>query len=1703
MADNVNTTDNNLNEFRKGLVQDTDPIDSPKGSYTFALNSVIESSDGHMTVISNEGANKKVLELKPEYSIIGNIYIGDNCLCLFLANGNNVSEIGIFNTDDNSYKTIVNDIDSLNEDKLNFSINHPIHGVYRLRRGCDKTIYFTDNNNPLRYFNLSNPNIFKKNGKWDFDKFLFFRNVGTYPILSGLQVVEKEGFLPSGSYTIMLQYLDEDLNSSQFIEVTSNINIFVDSLDKDFSDIGGSINYKLKGVQDKDNPYHYEDSNKAIRISISNLDRNFPYIRYALVCYQDGVGTVSKVLYSDPIPTLNSEFTFTGKNLTQKGTLEEVTLTGLNTDINKVGHIEQIENRLILANTSGNIVSLEKLQKYASLIQTDAIKDRVLLTDVRDAGNGKNPLIHQKGTGYLPGEVYSFGIIYIYDDFTSSPALHIPGKSQRVTNTHVYSPGTNVIPMSNRDNTSLTERYTSNQSCTNYDFWGTDCNGDKLSNTLVRHHRFPTRKELNLPLISTLAGSDLTFNYYNCSLIMSELPKQTVKCDGSDPSCVAYEAITFEVEVRLTLSNGSEERISLIVEPDNIVSYYSLGSNLYEDPLTEIIETKLFYRKVTDNDFTEIPIQAITLEDGDKLAYESVNKYEEAKFKIKISNASSSSLSNDKIFTTILGVKFSNVIIPDEAEIGKKIVGYQIVRLNREDEDKTIIDTGIVFPMLTHGRFTSTGFLSFSGTWDNPHDKFFYRNFISSKSAMILSYNHKFLDNSPDGFTNLEEVGHYTTEKITTDGFSITDALPGSSATGKEQKGTTDNDGWTVRHAIRHTKVKYVPDRSNPLSIASTNTRLYNFSALGHNTDINGTTELYNLSADNSALILDNKSNGVFNHLDIDNNNGTLRYPYVNFKKSHRNFYNSFQNRIYYIVDNNMFTTSTCEVFGGDNYVSPMRYSNNIFLNTVQGTRSYRKGLGDFLTQILTIAAAALLFIIPGGQAAAVATLITVGASLLAAGAIVSIVATAIKDRDFHNAYYEKWYQGLDKTVYDWFYQYVFVDPDTHNKFQQPTNYRDDTINWLGDVVGDFWMDSTINTNLRVAPTTQTGNFLRPLKPHMNQTWVTDNGRVGGLIHIGRFYRRGLFRNGAGVYGYENNYISPQTDNGWFFYNKLFITDRENNNKAKYTGMSLPIVYCINNDFNINRKLKKHYTVSLTYDFCSECVETFPHRVWYSEQAFQEEKTDNYRKILPNNYRDIEGETGEITNLFRLNNNLYIHTKEALWMLPRNYQERVTDQIVSFIGTGSYFEIPPQKIVDNDTGLSSGTTHKWASLKIPAGYFFISDNEQKVNYFNGRDITPISDQGLSKWFQNNIPMSDKPDNYIKTNNPFSPIGTGFISTYDNELDRIIFTKRDVKLKEDILSDNNLYRVIDSNRIILFRGYLNIITNKRRDNWNYLRIEKDKMKFSKTVLENRNYKTIYSYVDGEYVNISEIIEKDLSWTISYSLNTKSWVSWHSYTPYCYLYTSQGYYSLTDKNNLSNEIYKHNQIDYYQKYYNRDYPHIIDYNSVSSPIVTRIWNHISLQTKCGEYDTQSNTFIDDNKITFNKAILYNTRQCSGLINLNSKPLEEENTDYLLNQVLDNTDSISIDRREYNWYINNFRNLRTTYNVPLWNNNIDTLTYQNGYIDKELNSAIIDYNLDWTKQENFRDKYLSIRLIFDTFANKKLLTNFTYENETQSFF
>ena len=255
---------------------------------------------------------------------------------------------------------------------------------------------------------------------------------------------------------------------------------------------------------------------------------------------------------------------------------------------------------------------------------------------------------------------------------------------------------------------------------------------------------------------------------------------------------------------------------------------------------------------------------------------------------------------------------------------------------------------------------------------------------------------------------------------------------------------------------------------------------------------------------------------------------------------------------------------------------------------------------------------------------------------------------------------------------------------------------------------------------------------------------------------------------------------------------------------------------------------------------------------------------------------------------------------------------------------------------------------------------------------------------------------------------------------------------------------------------------------------------------------------YNYVDGIAKPLNEVVEYNNSWTISYSLKNQTWVGWHSYIPNFYINVPDKFYSWKYGNS---SLWKHNKVGHYQTYYGQYYPHIIEYVSVSNPLVTRIWNSITLQTEAKTYVPEADYYLDERHVTFSRAILYNSRQCSGDIKLVVKDVALAGQGYLGNQVksFSNTDSV-IDRTERDWMINSFRDIRTDYTKPIWNASISAVQDEY-YIDKTLNTSTLDPNKHWTQMESFRDKYLVVRLIFDTFADKKLITNFSLENEQVS--
>ena len=195
---------NTINTLTAGLVKDTSPLAQKEGTYTFALNAILESNEGDYPFITNELGNLAQGTLPSTSKVIGKCLTDTDTLILFLVTST-TSIIGEYKPQTNSFVTLVSSID------LNFSASYPIKALFRIRKGCIRTIYFTDNNNPYRIIDIDD--LGQYGSPINVNLLNLSRNFQV-PTLNLSSVQDSGGSLKLGTYVFYIQYLDEDLNET-------------------------------------------------------------------------------------------------------------------------------------------------------------------------------------------------------------------------------------------------------------------------------------------------------------------------------------------------------------------------------------------------------------------------------------------------------------------------------------------------------------------------------------------------------------------------------------------------------------------------------------------------------------------------------------------------------------------------------------------------------------------------------------------------------------------------------------------------------------------------------------------------------------------------------------------------------------------------------------------------------------------------------------------------------------------------------------------------------------------------------------------------------------------------------------------------------------------------------------------------------------------------------------------------------------------------------------------------------------------------------------------------------------------------------------------------------------------------------------------------------------------------------------------------
>lgn len=1301
----------NITRLSKGLNTDSSAIDQPKGTYRYAKNAVMESNQGDLGFLSNE-LGSEVCALFPEgYVPIGKTYMSGGEVAVFLAKlDGTLSEIGIL-TNNCRYTTHVNF-------DLGFRVDKQIDATYRNRRGCERTIYFTDNWNNPRIYNFDNPEDFKTGGNWDADKFNLSKSYNSIPKFENF-TIQETGNVPAGSYNFSIQYLDQDLNPTEWITNTDTIIIYNDSPNsKAFKDVEGSTNLRT----------FYQDfgpTNKSIRFELDNLDADFPYYRIAIIEANTGNGEVSNVMYSSELSTLVTNFTYTGNNGVTQGT--EAEIATFNNIIRRARHIEQIENRLILSDTQGKQVNYCRLQKYASKIKTNLVLEEIVLNDLPSINNQKRGTLHIEKVGYMPGEIYSFGIVWIFADGTLSPVYHIPGRNP------------SYLSDMSTDNTLDNTSYIANSMCSGEDYWGYDSQGEPLSGELVRHHRFPLRSEINKPLYvkdSETTSLETNFLYIDIS--------GTINTTNVPTSPLVYTVEYTEGGVPMTQDfDLSFDPLNPDVAVTQLLVTTSLETLVFtgvnEGGLAPAANSELTYTGSIENNLTVL---------------------------------------DDALYTSeIMGIEFSDIDIPSAEDTGgEEIIGYYIVRNERTEDEKTILDTGVITPLLI----------------EEDLDKFVAHGHVMPQTTKlqndvfaIIHPEHRFRQREYTGVTQLIQEGNYVLQSSNLSSEIVQDVQPGTSYDASVNKRRErDTDGYDLHVFTRNNNVDYARVESIFAEQAEIQEVFYLDTLFGKTiTDASLVRkDVFNLSGDNKIGIA---------HLNItkDMNEFLTKLPFVVMKRELSDPYSNFRITPYYneTINPTYFsgdTGNSVQIFNGDSYIAPMRYVSSSFYDVRLKNRRTKKGIFNVILGVLAVIVGAVIGIVTSWTGVGAA------AGVALAGFGVSQISTGIKKSQVAKVYADLYEKGLKNTVND-------DDTQAHFSPDPP----DDEVQWFTDVLTNVWFETGVNVNWRMGNTIGLTDFL-----------PAPDGYDSGTL---------------------NSYVIEKVTN----------VDAEADGGRNYQGYAKAEIYEVNPDYDRRDREKFYSHLALEYDCCSDCLEDFPHRTYYSEQSFQEELTDNYRVFLPLNYRDVEGETGSINNVFRIQNNLYLHTEEALWHLPQNIQERVTGEVISFIGAGEFFNIPPRKILDDETGNSAGTQHKWGSLKTPSGVYFIAENQNTVYRFDGNKLDPISNLGQFSWFKNNTTV-EFDENYYNTNtkiypykdNPSNEFGTGFILTYDSRYERVILTKKDFNFAPGEVSSEDYELCYNNGQLIIFEDISTTIATEEASGWTYTGITDCELCFERQTTE---------------------------------------------------------------------------------------------------------------------------------------------------------------------------------------------------------------------------------------------------------------------------
>lgn len=144
----------------------------------------------------------------------------------------------------------------------------------------------------------------------------------------------------------------------------------------------------------------------------------------------------------------------------------------------------------------------------------------------------------------------------------------------------------------------------------------------------------------------------------------------------------------------------------------------------------------------------------------------------------------------------------------------------------------------------------------------------------------------------------------------------------------------------------------------------------------------------------------------------------------------------------------------------------------------------------------------------------------------------------------------------------------------------------------------------------------------------------------------------------------------------------------------------------------------------------------FPYRIHQSTVRGQEDKFENWRIFLTQDYYDMQPNKGEITGLGYYDDKLLIWTKYSFF-ITRDKAKMLTTGIEATLGSEDIFQFAPQEMSMGDYG-NVGLQETTSKINTPIGYIWADTNLKKIFSFTGKELKELSDRGTRIFFRNHI-----------------------------------------------------------------------------------------------------------------------------------------------------------------------------------------------------------------------------------------------------------------------------------------------------------------------------------------------------------------------------